>query len=170
MIYLFSINVIKAALMEFEDLSGLKANSSKSSFYCPGISKRVKHILLSSLQMKEGKLPVRYLGVPLISSRLSSADCGGLLERITRHIDSWLCRNLSYAGRLQLLSYVLYSLQVYWTSIFILPKKVINAIEQKFNRFLWNGKDVEAAKAKVAWNDICIPKKEGGLGLKRIEV
>jgi hypothetical protein len=120
--------------------------------------------------MKEGKLPVRYLGVPLISSRLSYADCRGLLERITRRIDSWLCRNLSYAGRLQLLSSVLYSLQVYWTNIFILPKKVINAIEQKFNRFLWNGKDIEAAKAKVAWNDICFPKKEGGLGLKRIEV
>jgi hypothetical protein len=49
--------------------------------------------------MKEGKLPVRYLGVPSISSRLSSADCGVLLERITRCIDSWLCRNLSYTGR-----------------------------------------------------------------------
>jgi hypothetical protein len=147
---LSSINVIKAALMEFEDLSGLKANPSKSSFYCSGISERVKQILLSSMQMKEGKLPVRYLGVLLISSRLSSADCGVLLERITRCIDSWLCRNLSYVGRLQLLSSVLYSLQVYWTSIFIIPKKVINAIEQKFNRFLWNGKDVEAAKAKVA--------------------
>jgi hypothetical protein len=167
---LSSINVIKAALLEFEDLSGLKANPSKSSFYCSGISERVKQILLSSMQMKEGKLPVRYLGVPLISSRLSSTDCGVLLERITRRIDSWLCRNLSYAGRLQLLSSVLYSLQVYWTSIFILPKKVIKAIEQKFNRFLWNGKDVEAAKAKVAWNDICFPKKEGGLGLKRIDV
>ena len=31
---LSSINVIKTALLEFEDLSGLKANPSKSSFYC----------------------------------------------------------------------------------------------------------------------------------------
>jgi hypothetical protein len=85
---LSSINVIKAALMEFEDLSGLKANTLKSSFYCSGISKKVKQILLSSMQMKEGKLLVRYLGVPLISSRLSSADCGVLLERIIRRIDS----------------------------------------------------------------------------------
>ena len=115
--------------MEFEDLSSLKANPSKSSFYCFGISERVKQILLSSMQMKEGKLLVRYLGVPLTSSRLSSAYCGVLLERITRRIDSWLCRNLFYAGMLQLFSSVLYSLQVYWISIFILPKKVINAIE-----------------------------------------
>jgi hypothetical protein len=122
---LSSINVIKAVLVEFEELSSLKANPSKSSFYCSGISERVKHILLNELQMKEGYLPVRYLGVPLISSRLSSADCSVLLDRITGRIDSWLSRNLSYAGRLQFLSSVLYSLQVYRTSIFILPKKVL---------------------------------------------
>jgi hypothetical protein len=27
-------------------------------------------------------------------------------------------------------------------------------ISQKFNRFLWNGRDGEAAKAKVAWSDV----------------
>jgi hypothetical protein len=93
-------------------------------------------------------------GVPLISSRLSSADCGMLLDKITGRIDSWLSKKLSYAGRLLLFffffSSVLYSLQVYSTCIFILPKKIVKAIEQKFNWFLWNGKDVEAAKAKVA--------------------
>jgi hypothetical protein len=61
-------------------------------------------------------------------------------------------------------------LQVYWTGIFILPKRTIKSIEHKFNRFLWNGKDIEATKAKVAWSNVCFPKKEGGLGLKRLEV
>ena len=54
-----------------------------------------------------------------------------------------------------------------------IPKRIIKTIEQKFNRFLWNGKDVKAVKAvkaKVAWLEICVPKKEGGLGLKRLEV
>jgi hypothetical protein len=99
-----SISVIKAALLEFENLSGLKVNPSKSSFFCSGVSERVKHVLLEELMMKEGHLPVRYLGEPLISSRLSSADCGTLLDKITGRIDSWLSKNLSYAGRLQLLS------------------------------------------------------------------
>jgi hypothetical protein len=109
---LSSINVIKDVLVKFEELSGLKANPSKSSFYYFGISKRVKHTLLNELQMKEGYLPVRYLGVPFISSKFSFADCRVLLERITSRIDSWLSRNLSYARRLQLLSPVLFSLQV----------------------------------------------------------
>jgi hypothetical protein len=65
-----SIGIIKAALVEFEELSGLKANPSKSFFFCSGISDRLKHLLLQDLQMQEGKFPVRYLGVPLISSAL----------------------------------------------------------------------------------------------------
>jgi hypothetical protein len=119
--------------------------------------------------MEEGKLPVRYLGVPLVSSKLSAMDCRVLIEKITSRIGSWTSRQLSFAGRLQLISSVLYGLQVYWTSIFILPKSVLKDISQKFNRFLWNGKDCDSTKAKVAWGDICFPKSEGGLGLKCVE-
>lgn len=45
------------------------------------------------------------------------------------------------------MSPVLNSNQIYWTSLFILPKRIIHAIEQKFNRFLSNGKDGSVAKA-----------------------
>ena len=126
--------------------------------------------MLEELKMNEARFPVKYLGVPLISTRLSALDCGALIDKITGRIDSWLSRNLSYAGRLQLLSFVLYILQVYWTGIFILPKRIIKAIEQRFNRFLWNGKSVGTAKARVSRQDICFPKKEGGLGLKKLEI
>jgi hypothetical protein len=96
----YSIGVIKAALAEFEELFGLKANPSKSYVFCSGISDRLKQLLLQDLQMHEGKFPVRYLGVPLISTRLTAADCEQLLDRITSRISSLLSRNLSYAGRL----------------------------------------------------------------------
>lgn len=46
---------------------------------------------------------------------------------------------------------------------------VIKAIKMKFNVFLWNGNDSCNAKAKVAWDSVCKPKKEGGLGLKKLE-
>jgi hypothetical protein len=113
-----SISIVKAALLEFERISGLKANPSKSSFFCSGIFARMKDYLLAELQMMEGVLPVRYLGVPLISSRLSAEDCRMLLEKISRRIDSWTSKNLSFAGWLQLLTSVMFSLQVYWTGMF----------------------------------------------------
>jgi hypothetical protein len=119
--------------------------------------------------MPEGFLLVRYLGVPLITKRLSFVDCEDLVAKILERIDSWLIRHLSFAGRLQLISFVLFSLQVFWARVFFLPKKVIRLLEQKFNRFLWCGNDSKA-KAKVSWDKLCYPKSKGGLGIKRLEV
>jgi hypothetical protein len=93
-------------LQEFDDLSGLKANPEKSTFYCSGVSQLMKE-QTDCLKMKGGKLPVRYLEVPLISKKLSAAYCSMLMEKISRRIDSWMSKNLSFAGRLQLLSFVL---------------------------------------------------------------
>lgn len=156
-------------LNEFSTLSGLKCNPAKSTVFCIGVSQVVKDRILGCLQMKEGKLPVRYLGVPLISSRVTAADCSVLLEKITGWIDSWMFKKLSFAGRLQLISSVLCSIQEYWTGIFILPKRIIKLFEQKLCWFLWNGKDDGVARATVAWKFLCLPKREGGLGIKKLE-
>jgi hypothetical protein len=144
-----SIHVIKNVLVEFEGLSGLRANPDKSLAFCAGISGRDKKTLLSLLQMSEGTLPVRYLGVPLITKRLSAVDCVTLVAKFISRIESWLVKHLSFAGRLQLITSVLCSFHVFWSRVFILPKKVIKLIEQKLNRFLWSGKDSKA-NAKVA--------------------
>jgi hypothetical protein len=48
--------------------------------------------------MKEGHLPIRYLGVLLISTKLSAADCQVLLEKITSRMESWTSKNLSFAA------------------------------------------------------------------------
>lgn len=133
-INLDSISTIKGILLEFKELSGLKANPAKSSFFCSGIFVETKESLLNILQMPEGRLPVRYLGVPLTTKRLSAADCESLIAKFTTRIDSWCVKHLSFVGRLQLISSVLFSLQVFWSRIFILPKQVIRLLEQKLNR------------------------------------
>jgi hypothetical protein len=62
--------------------------SSKEHNFCNGVSQNMKDRILGCLQMKEGRLPVLYLGVHLISTGLTAADCSSLLEKITRRIDS----------------------------------------------------------------------------------
>jgi hypothetical protein len=76
------------------------------------VSPAVKAQIVNHLKMCEGKLHVRYLGVPLLSTRLCAADCDALLEKNTARINSWLSRNLSFARQLQLVSSVLYSVKV----------------------------------------------------------
>ena len=61
------------------------------------------------------------------------------------------------------------SIQVYWASVFKLPKVVVRDLEKLFKGFLWSNGDLHKGKAKVAWKDICQPKQNGGLGLKPLE-
>jgi hypothetical protein len=59
------------------------------------------------------------------------------------------CRNI-YRLLAELISSLLVSIQSYWTSAFILPKKLVRISEQKFNRFLWNRGSDGPARAKAS--------------------
>ena len=41
--------------------------------------------------------------------------------------------------------------------------------EQLFSTFLWSGKMGNANRAKIRWEYVCLPKEEGGLGLRRVK-
>jgi hypothetical protein len=42
-------------------------------------------------------------------------------------------------------------------------------LKQSLNRFLWCGKDTRA-KAKVAWDKVCVLKKEARLAIKKLDI
>ncbi|KAK4398316.1 hypothetical protein Sango_1307100 [Sesamum angolense] len=117
----------------------------------------------------EGFLPVRYLGVPLISSRLKIADCKPLIDKLDSRIAGWSHLNLSFAGRAQLIQSVLSTLHSYWASVFILPKGIIKILEAKLRKFLWQGA-TRRGQAKVAWDQVCRQTEEGCLGFRSILV
>ena len=77
----------------------------------------------------KGSFPVKYLGVPLSPWKWNAADCHGLVDKITKRINYWTTRHLSYAGRIQLINSVLFSLHTYWISLFILSKKIISRLK-----------------------------------------
>uniref|UniRef100_A0A251S8W3 Putative reverse transcriptase zinc-binding domain-containing protein n=1 Tax=Helianthus annuus TaxID=4232 RepID=A0A251S8W3_HELAN len=141
---------------------------SKSTVFFGNVSNAVKDQITSIMPFEVGVLPVRYLGVPLISSRLLYKDCNRLVENMENRITNWKNRCLSFAGRLQLIRSVLSSMHIYWASVFILPRRIIQDLEEKMRRFLWaQGNDIKG-KAKVKWDHVCLPKCEGGLGIRRI--
>ena len=90
------------------------------------------------------------------------------MDRITARATSWTARLLSFVGRLQLIQATLCGIYSYWNGLFVLPKSVIRKVEQVLRRFLWKGPSLEPGGAKVAWEDISCPLKEGGLGIKKL--
>lgn len=70
-----STMLVKQQLEDFGNCSGLTINPGKSHIFIAGAEDAVKQEILSITQYSEGKLPVRYLGLPLISTRLKDTDC-----------------------------------------------------------------------------------------------
>uniref|UniRef100_A0A2N9FNM3 Reverse transcriptase domain-containing protein n=1 Tax=Fagus sylvatica TaxID=28930 RepID=A0A2N9FNM3_FAGSY len=97
-----SIRLIKSVLEEFKDISGLALNPNKSEVFFAAVPGEIKEQILSCLQFKEGNLPVRYLGMPLISGKLTYKDCQPLIDKIVGRIHTWSAKHLSFAGRLQI--------------------------------------------------------------------
>ncbi|GJV91875.1 putative gag-pol polyprotein [Tanacetum coccineum] len=164
-----SVAVIMDALKEFKNVSGLVPSIPKSiAFFC-NVPNAVKAAILNATPFAVGLLLVRYLGVPLISSRLLYRDCKVLVKKLKSRINDWRNRFLSFAGLLRLVRSVLSSMHIYWASVFILPARIIYDLEQLMRSFLWSQGEMKKGKAKVAWELVCKPKTKGGLGIRRIE-
>nr|XP_043629984.1 uncharacterized protein LOC122601285 [Erigeron canadensis] len=127
--------VIMETLEEFKNASGLAPSIPKSTAFFCNVLNHVKLSILTVLPFEEGTLLVKYLGVPLVSSRLVYRDCRGLIERAT---------------------------------MFMLPEGVIKEIEQVLRNFLWSQGSLQKGKSKVAWDVVCFPKNEGGLGIRSL--
>ncbi|KAL2247989.1 UNVERIFIED_CONTAM: hypothetical protein Sindi_2651200 [Sesamum indicum] len=166
---LASINVLKMGLDRFAEWSGLRLNVQKSHVIISRSAQGWKNQILEAMGFQEGELPMRYLGLPLLSSRLSISDCQPLLLKIDARINGWEGLSLSYAGRIQIIKSVLSALSLYWASAFILPKAVIKQIEKRLRTFMWKGNST-SGYAKVAWKDVCKPIMEGGQGIKDIGI
>lgn len=165
-----SLQILKETLVEFSSLSGLTPNLSKSETYTAGLDDTRMQEVGGYLDMHIGSPPMKYLGVPLIISRLSSADCQPIMDKILGRIKSWAAKKLSYAGRLTLIRSILNGIFIYRESIFILPKQFVRKIECTLNAFLWFVVEIHHTKTKVSWQEVYQPKIACGLGLVDLKI
>ncbi|GJX75384.1 RNA-directed DNA polymerase, eukaryota, reverse transcriptase zinc-binding domain protein [Tanacetum coccineum] len=163
------VAVLNKALMEFGGMSGLLPNIAKSKVFFGNVTEVTRLRILNIIPFHEGSLPVRYLGVPLISKRLYIKDCLLLIDKASKRIIDWKNNSLSFAGRLQLIMSVFISMQVFWASMFILLVSISNEIERLLRYFLWNFGIFKRGKAKINWKSVCKPNVEGGLGIKALD-
>ena len=65
-----STNLIKDTLNQFRDFTGVNANNDKRYLFMAGVIKEVRDSIKQIFQFHSGSLPLKYLGIPLITSRL----------------------------------------------------------------------------------------------------
>ncbi|KAG2300644.1 hypothetical protein Bca52824_037116 [Brassica carinata] len=143
-------------------------NRDKTQLFHAGLSLEETNAL-SAYGFSTGSLPIRYLGLPLMQRKLKISEYSPLIDKLNIKFNSWATKSLSFAGRSLLLKTVIMGLVNFWLSTFSLPKGCIRRIESLCSRFLWSGSIDHRAHAKVSWKSVCLPKEEGGLGLKSFQ-
>ncbi|KAL0462979.1 UNVERIFIED_CONTAM: hypothetical protein Slati_0185500 [Sesamum latifolium] len=73
--------IFKKTLEVFSELSGLKANLDKSEIIFSVAAMEAKQTILHMFGYQEGHPPIKYLGLPLVASKLSKVDYQPLLSK-----------------------------------------------------------------------------------------
>ncbi|KAL9677827.1 hypothetical protein QQ045_015663 [Rhodiola kirilowii] len=134
-----AIGAIKEVVSKFLECSGLDINFQKNQLFTGGMNASKITWVETIIGTKACPLPVRYLGLPLTSKKLSRKDCNNLIDRMTARLDRWSNRFLSRAGWKVLVSAVLQAMVLFWARICMLPKAVIQSVNSLCARFLWKG-------------------------------
>ncbi|KAL2932526.1 LINE-1 retrotransposable element ORF2 protein [Bienertia sinuspersici] len=164
----YSIQRLLDAFHHFSMVSGLEANNGKTEVYSCGMAEEEINSIIDMSGFKKGRLPFKYLGVPICSRRISVGQCEQLVEKITARIRSWGSRHLSFAGRSLLINTVLLSLHQYWAQVFVIPQMVLKEVEKICRAYLWSGVWSSNSPGYIAWEKVCRERKAGGLGFRDI--
>lgn len=160
-----SVTLIQQCFSEFSTTSSLQENMDKSSVYFGGMAQKEREQILHKLGFGQGELPFKYLGIPLSTKKLSLMQWQPLIDKMVPRISNWTSKKLSYARRIQLVKTVMFGIQAYWAQFFLIPAKIMKAIEEYYRSYIWSGTNFITKRALVAWDKMCTQKCRGGRGL-----
>lgn len=132
------VETMVECIQRFCDASGQRMNRAKTRV-CFSNNVHINRALALSQQMGVGLTGDlgKYLGIPLLHKRASNVTFAPILEKTQKKLSSWKKNFLSLAGRTTLIRSVLSALSSYHMQTMLLPKGLLNEIEQQSRCFLW---------------------------------
>jgi len=113
-----NVRSMRAVLLLFKKVSGLKVNFNKSMLTGVNVSDSWLAEAALVMNCRRGNIPFVYLGLPIGGDSRKLSFWKPVIDRIKGRLSSWNNKFLSYGGRLVLLKVVLSSLPVYFVSFF----------------------------------------------------
>ncbi|XP_012827288.1 PREDICTED: uncharacterized protein LOC105948616 [Erythranthe guttata] len=101
-----SVRILTKMVYEFGQVLGIKATHIKSNIFLAGVKPGDRLNTENEFHFATGVFPYRYLGIPLVVSKLRVLNYQPLLDKIEQAIGAWTCQTLSYPSRLEILKTV----------------------------------------------------------------
>lgn len=161
------IRIIRGVLERFCEASGQKVSLEKSLIF---FSENVHRDLATSISDESGikgmKELGKYLGMPELQKRINKETFGEVIEKVSAKLAGWKRKFLSLAGRITLTKSVLSAIPVHTMSTIALPTSTLDQIDKIARSFIWGSSEGSRKQHLVAWESVCKPKREGGLGVR----
>ncbi|XP_040372858.1 uncharacterized protein LOC112194030 [Rosa chinensis] len=160
--------IIKQCLDTFCSLSGQAVSYEKSLIFCsPNTSNEIAADISSTCGSPLTTDLGKYLGMPLIHSRITKSTYASILDKVQNRLAGWKCKVLSLAGRLTLIHSVTATIPNYAMQTTRLPMYICDDLDKINRNFLWGDTENKKKIHLVNWDTVCLPKNLGGLGIKK---
>ena len=151
-------------------MSGLKINYHKSEVYMFGVSEARQIEIANMLNCKTGSLPLKYMGFPISDKKLLVKVFDSVVNKLKSKLQPWKGKHLSYGGRLILTNSSMCSIPIYTMGLYLLPESIHHQMDTVRPRFFWRGDPDKFRYHLVNWDNSCLPKDFGGLGILNTRV
>ena len=115
-----------------------------------GITENIEQQIVQLTGFQDDQLPFKYLRIVIKPQMLIKQACMILVEKIIAKIWNWPIKKLSYAGKIQLTNYVSMIMLLCWGQNFLLPKMVLQKVNQVCKQFLW-GSSVDTRRMTLVF-------------------
>ena len=160
-------NVVKE-LESFQKNTGILINYEKTEVYHMGSIKDTNARFYSGRKLNWTNDPIKILEVTITHGRdaLIEANIVPIIEKSRAILNRWQRRDLSLAGKIQVINSLVGSLFVYKLAILpTLSESHYKTIEQILNNFIWNNK-----RPKIQLKILMGLKEDGRAGLTNIRL
>ena len=135
--------------MEYEEASGQKVNTNKSSiFFSPNTAQETRDEIFNILGPMQNSRHTKYLGLPSLIGRSKKQVFAILKERVGQKLAGWKSKLLSMGGKEILIKAVAQAILTYTMSCFLLPQGLCDDMERMMKNFWWGQRQQET---KLGW-------------------
>lgn len=161
--------MVKGILQTYERASGQKVNFQKSAICFSRNTKRITQVQLDTIFGVEWvDKQERYLRLPTLFGKNRRACFSHIKERLWKKLQSWKGKCFSVAGKELLIKVVAQAIPLYSMNCFLLPKYFCDELHQLIASYWWTETENLRKIHQMAWDRLCFPKNEGGLGFRKL--
>ncbi|XP_022150918.1 uncharacterized protein LOC111018954 [Momordica charantia] len=136
----------------------------------PEYQDRQSSLIQNILSVNMVECQLQYLGLPTFMPRNRRMHFNYIKDRVWKHLQGWKAKLFSIGGKEVLIKAVAQAIPCYTMSCFRLPKRLIREFHHITARFWWGSSKEDKKIHWVAWNSLYLPKCEGGMGFRDLEL